>query len=108
MWIEQKVYTFKSEKSGDIKSEDILDNIFLRVNENLTTVTLKQLFLKNSEPELEDNLLTVKGYSILQDVVPITGEIKIKDSTPIEIGVKISFNSEILGDDSLKLLFLLS
>lgn len=101
MWIEQKVYTLKSEKGGDVKTEDILDNIFLRVNENLTTVTLKQLFLKNSEPEFKSNLLIVKGWSLLEKVIPVTGaylatltskESEAKDQ------VRISFNNEILGN----------
>lgn len=93
MWIEQKVYTLKSEKGGNVKSEDILNNVFLRVNENLTTVTLKQLFLKHSDPSFEDNILEVKGYSILEKVIPLTGDFFINDQK-----VKISFNHEEIGN----------
>lgn len=94
MWLEQKVYTFQSEK-GAVTQEDILDNIYLRVNENLTTVKLKQLFLKNSEPEFDEkkNQLEVKGWSLLEKIDLKTGELKVNEET-----VKISFNSEELGD----------
>lgn len=102
MWLEQKNYTFKTEK-GAVNQDPSLDNIYLRVNENLTTVELKQLFVKinDSEFDEDDKLLTVKGYSILQRVEPISGELKINQPEADESAsgrVKISFNSEAFGN----------
>lgn len=102
MWLEQKIITFQSEKEPE-NGKIILDNIFLKVNENLTTVLLKDLFLKMNTKE--DNIdfnkkeksFELKGWSILEKVVPIT-KLFAAHTDEGDKAVEISFYSEQLGN----------
>ena len=100
MWLNQKVFTFKFEGAQTIQ-DDSFDSIKVKINENLTTIKLSQLFAKHDKPEfIEKNTkLKIKGWSILQSVA--NGLIQIGEKTEgetiIPIVSSISFESEQLG-----------
>lgn len=100
MWLEQKIYSFKSEKNT-VASEDILSNINLKVNDILTTVKLSSLFLKvdSIKFDKETHILEIKGWSILERTIPKTGELRIYGESKEDFtDVKLSFYSDELGE----------
>lgn len=102
MWLEQKIISFQTEKEAE-KENIVLDNIFLKVNENLTTVNIKDLFLKIStklneiEFNKKDKTFELKGWSILEKVIPITKIFKAHLGEE-EKDLEISFYSEEFGN----------
>lgn len=102
MWLEQKIISFLTEKEP-VNGKIILDNIFLKVNENLTTVPLKDLFLKmnTKEEDIEfdkkEKTFQLKGWSILEKVVPITKLFAVHTEEGDKV-IEISFYSEELGN----------
>lgn len=100
MWLEQKVYSFQCEKNEITPEQDILSGINLKVNGILTTVKLSSLFLKANQPEFNKNkkILEIKGWSILERTIPLTGELRIVGEGEKFTDVKLSFYSDLLGD----------
>ena len=98
MWLKQKVYTLRITRAA-ASEDDSFESIIVKINERKTTIKLSQLFAKISKIEYSDdgNLLTVKGWSILQDVV--NGKLKIGEDE-----IDISFESEDLGSLAIELI----
>lgn len=96
MWLKQKVYSFRITKEDSVR-EDSIERIMVKLNGNLTTIKLIQLFAEISKSEFSEdgNILEIKGWSILQDV----------NSNKLKIGeneIDISFESENLGSLSIE------
>ena len=91
MWLKQQVYTLRITRET-ASQDDSFESIIVKINERKTTIKLSQLFAKISKIEYSDDghLLTIKGWSILQDVV--NGKLKIGENE-----ISISFESEKLG-----------
>lgn len=96
MWLKQKVYTFRITKEDSVR-EDSIGHINVKLNGNLTTIKLTQLFAKISKSEFSEDghTLAIKGWSILQDVK--SNKLKIDENE-----IEISFESENLGSLSIE------
>lgn len=98
MWLEEKVFSFKTE--NNIVSEDFLSKILLKVNGNLTNVRLPDLFIKitdDAEFDDDDKILELKGYSILEFTENGIFKSKVGD-------VNLSFHSEEAGEVTINLI----
>lgn len=92
MWLKQKIYTLSILRSSD-SQEDSTDGIKVKLNGNLTTIEIKQLFAKISDEEFSEDGKTLKltGWSILQFLDD--NEFLLID----ESAVSITFEKESFG-----------